>query len=104
MVVFSSMGATDLIIDGQLITNEQTLKAAVKKELSMLDDCCRSKDWQSVLKILLDPKKSEGVRIKASEIIGDIGEPEAIEPIKNHKFRNHFISSQLEKSVGKIHE
>lgn len=88
MVVFSSIGATGQIIDEQLIAKQQTLKAAIKGELLILADCYRTKDWQQVLKVLLDPNEPKDIRIKAAEIIGDIGELEVMEPIKNHKFNN----------------
>ena len=104
MLVLSPAGGTGQIIDKELIARQQALNAAIKKELSMLADCRRSKDWQLVLTILFNPNKSKVVRIKAAEIIGDIGELEAIEPIKSHKFENDSISSEIEKSVEKIHE
>jgi ribosomal protein L37AE/L43A len=44
------------------------------------------------------------VRLKAAEMIGDIGELEAIEPIRNTKFGNKIIQKKVDESIKKIHE
>jgi len=104
MVVFSAIGGTGQIIDDQIIAKQKELQAAVKIELSALSDCYAHKDWQYALKILLDPVKTKKVRLRAAEIIGDIGELRSIEPIKNHKFKNASLSSKIKESVKKIHQ
>ncbi|MBR9985048.1 MAG: zinc ribbon domain-containing protein, partial [Desulfosarcina sp.] len=44
------------------------------------------------------------VRMKAAEMIGDVGELEAIEPIRNLKFGNQRLQEQVDAAVGKIHK
>jgi len=44
------------------------------------------------------------VRVKAAEMIGDIGETDAIEPLRSHKFGNQVLQKQADKAVVKIHE
>jgi len=80
------------------------LKTGIEKKISFLEDCYAAKDWQAVLKILLDPIEPDIVRIKAAKLIGEIGKPEVIEPMKNRKFGNGFLSKKIEASVEKIHE
>ncbi|UCD78473.1 MAG: zinc ribbon domain-containing protein, partial [Desulfobacterales bacterium] len=83
---------------------QQTSKAAIRRELLILADCYKTIDWRLVLKILLDTNKPKSVRIKAAEIIGEIGEPAAIEPLKHHPFGNSVISRKVEESVAQIHQ
>lgn len=52
----------------------------------------------------MDVTQPARVRLKAAEMIGDIGALEAIEPIRNVKFGNEAIQNMVDKSVGKIHE
>ena len=104
MLVFSPSGGTGQIIDEELVARQKALKAAIKRELSILADCKKSKNWKLVLKILFSSDKSNVVRTKAAEIIGDIGELEAIDPIRNHTFKDDSLLSMVEKSVEKIHE
>jgi hypothetical protein len=105
MAIFGPKGATGQIIDDEIAAAKlQALKTGIERKLSDLEDCYASKDWQAVLKILLDPNEQDIVRIKAAKLIGEIGKPEAIEPIKNKKDGNGFLSRIIEKSIEKIHE
>jgi hypothetical protein len=57
-----------------------------------------------VVRMLLDATEPERVRLKAAEMIGDIGVLEAIEPIKSARFGNEIIQKKVDESVIKIHE
>ncbi len=102
--VFSPLGAKGQIIDEQVLLQEEALKQAIKKGFSILADCYISKDTPSVLRMLLDPTEPMRVRIKAAEMIGDIGELDAIEPIRSLKLGNELLQNETEKAVKKIHE
>ena len=105
MAIFSQNGATGQIIADEIAAAKlQALKKAIERKISFLEDCQAANDWQSVLKILFDPIEQDIIRIKAVEIIGKIGTMEAIEPIRNKKFGNGFLSRKIEESLGKIHE
>jgi predicted RNA-binding Zn-ribbon protein involved in translation (DUF1610 family) len=104
MPVFSPIGGQGQIIDDQVIYEQEVLKENIKKGFSILADCYVNKDGVTVLRMLLDATEPARVRLKAAEMIGDIGELESIEPIKNQKFGNKLIQEQVEKSVKKIHE
>ena len=79
------------------------MKEAIKRGFSVLAACYVSKDWFTVLKLLLDAAESNRVRVKAAEMIGDIGEPDVIEPIRNHKFGNKILQDQVDAAIEKIH-
>ncbi len=104
ITVFSPMGAKGQIIDDKVAAQQEVLKEAIKKGFSILADCYVSKDSPSVLRIILDPTEPARVRLKAAEMIGDIGEVDAIEPLRNLKFENKLIQEKVEQSISKIHE
>jgi len=104
MPVFSPMGATGQIIDDQVVAAEEALKEATKKGFSILADCYTSKDSPAVLRLLVDPTEPAKVRLKAAEMLGDIGELEAVDALRNLKVGNELIEKEIDKSVKKIHE
>lgn len=104
MPVFSPMGATGQIIDEQVMMEEEVLKENTKKGFSILADCYVKKDGVTVLSLLTDVTQPMRVRAKAADMIGDIGELEAIEPIRNLKFGNKILQENVTKAVKKIHE
>ena len=52
----------------------------------------------------MDPTQPVRVRVKAAEIVGDIGELDAIDPMRIHKFGNDVLQTRVNKTVKKIHE
>jgi len=105
MATFSPNGATGQIIADEIaVAKLQALKTGIERKNSFLEDCQAANDWQSVLKMLFDPTERDNIRIKAAELIGEIGTVEAIEPIRNKNFGNGFLSKKVEESLGKIHE
>jgi hypothetical protein len=104
MPVFSQMGARGQIIDDEALAAEEALKENIKKGFNILADCYVSKDGPAVLRILLDATEPMRVRNKAAEMIGDIGEIDAIEPLRNLRVGNQILETKIEDSVKKIHE
>ncbi|MGD8470580.1 MAG: zinc ribbon domain-containing protein [Desulfobacterales bacterium] len=102
--VFSSMGGRGQIIDDQALAEQEALKEAIKKGFSILADCYVNKDGPQILQILLDATEPVRVRTKAAEMIGDIGEIEAIEPIRNVTFGNQIIQKAVDEAIAKIHK
>ncbi len=104
MPVFSSLGATGNIVDEQVLAAQETLKEKTKKGFLILAGCYVEKDPVTVLKILLDANEPTRVRVKAAEMIGDIGELEAIEALNNQQFGHKILQQEVDKAVIKIHE
>ena len=102
--VFSSMGGRGQIIDDQVVAEQEALKEAIKKGFSILADCYVNKDGPQVLHMLLDATEPVRVRAKAAEMIGDIGELEAIEPIRNVTFGNQVLQKAVDEAIAKIHK
>ena len=102
--VFSAVGGTGQMIDDQVIAEQEALKQNIKKGFSILADCYVNQDSVSIMRMLMDSTEPARVRLKAAEMIGDIGELEAIEPIRNLKFGSPPLQKQVDTSVKKIHE
>jgi len=102
--VFSPEGASGQIIDDQVVAEQEAIKEATKKGFFRLAECYSEKDWQTVLNMLMDGKEPQRVRGKAAEMIGDIGEIDAIEPLRSHKFGNQVLQKQADSAVVRIHE
>jgi hypothetical protein len=102
--VFSPFGAKGQMVDDQALQAEEALKATIKKGFSILAECYVSKDGPAILRILLDAVEPMRVRIKAAEMLGDIGGTEAVEPLRNLKVGNQILAARIEEAVGKIHE
>jgi hypothetical protein len=102
--VFSGQGGRGQIIDDQLLMEQEIIKEAIKNGFAMLAECFVRKDGPSVLTILMDASHPNRVRQKAAEMIGDIGELEAIEPLRNAKFGNELVQKEVVAAITKIHE
>lgn len=104
MPVFSAMGAKGQIIDDQVLFEQEMLKERIKKGFSILTDAYMGKDSVTVVRLLLDAAEPHRVRLKAAEMIGDIGGLEAVEPIRSTKFGNEIVQKRVDESIAKIHE
>lgn len=102
--VFSPVGGQGQVIDEQVLAQEEALKENIKKGFSILAQAYVDKDGVTVLGLLTDATQPARVRLKAAEMIGDIGELEAIEPIRNLKFGNQLLQEAVDKAITKIHE
>jgi hypothetical protein len=102
--VFSPQGAKGQIVDNEVLAQEEAHKEAIKRGFSILADCYTHKDWPEILKLLLDASEPGRVRLKAAEMIGDIGDVEALEPLINHKFPSDVLNKQVQKAIKTLHE
>ncbi len=104
MPVFSPSGGKGQLIDDADLMREETLKENIKKGFSVLADCYVQKDGVTALNILMNPAEPARVRLKAAEMIGDIGEIEAVDPLRSHSFPSEPIQLQVTASIERIHE
>jgi len=102
--VFSPVGGTGQIIDEQILAEQEILKEKTKKGFSILAGAYVDKDHVTVVRLLLDGTEPQRVRLKAAEMIGDIGVLEAIEPIKSARFGSEITQKKVDESIKKIHE
>jgi predicted RNA-binding Zn-ribbon protein involved in translation (DUF1610 family) len=104
MPVFSPMGGQGQIVDDQALVEEEILKENIKKGFSILADCYVKKDGVAVLRLLTDGSEPIRVRTKAAEMMGDIGEVEAIDALRCLKADNQILQKAIDGAVAKIHE
>lgn len=102
--VFSRTGGTGQIIDEEILAEQEILKEKTKRGFSILTDAYLAKDHVTVVRMLLDGTEPQRVRLKAAEMIGDIGVLEAIEPIKSARFGSEITQKKVDESIKKIHE
>jgi len=102
--VFSSEGGKGQMIDDEVLAEQERIKEQTKIGFSLLAGFYVSKDWFEVLKLLLDPLQPGKVRLKAVEMVGDIGDVDVIESLVNHKFPNQVLTKAVEEAVLKLHE
>ena len=102
--VFSNQGGRGQIIDDEVIAEEEAIKEAIKNGFAMLAECFVRKDDPTVLTILLDSSHPNRVRQKAAEMMGDIGEVGAIEPLRNARFGNQLVQKEVDAAISKIHQ
>ena len=102
--VFSRTGGTGQIIDDEILAEQEILKEKTKRGFSILTDAYLAKDHVTVVRMLLDGTEPQRVRLKAAEMIGDIGVLEAIEPIKSARFGSEITQKKVDDSVKKSHE
>jgi len=102
--VFSNQGGRGQIIDEEALIEQEAINEAIKNGFAMLAECYVRKDDPSVLTILMDPAHPNRVRQKAAEMIGDIGDAGAIEPLRNAKFGNELVQKEVDAAIAKIHQ
>lgn len=104
MPVFSSVGGQGQIVDDESLAMEEVLKENIKRGFSILADCVVNQDSLTAMRLLTDSSEPIRVRLKAVEIIGDMGELEAIEPLRCMKVGNQKLQEGIASAVSKIHE
>ncbi len=104
MPVYSPIGATGGKLDDAVLIKREAARELAKQTFSILTDYYLSKDWDEILKILLDPKIPPKARLKACEMVGELGDSEAVEHLINHKFPTPVLQEAVKKSIEQLHE
>jgi hypothetical protein len=104
MTVFGHDGGKGQIMDDVARRAEEALKENIKRGFNLLAQAYVDKDGVVVLRLLMDPTEPVRVRIKAAEMIGDIGELEAIEPVRNLRVGNEKLQEAIDSAVQHIHD
>jgi hypothetical protein len=104
MPVFSPMGGQGGKLDDEVLVRKEAERELVKKTFSILTDYYMSKDWDEILKICLNPHIPPKARLKAVEMVGELGGSEATEHLINHKFPSPVLQQAAEKAVQDLHE
>jgi hypothetical protein len=79
-------------------------REAEERGLAKLQVYYDAGDADAMLMVLLAEKTVPKVRLKAAEMIGEIGGLNVIEPIRNYAFENDLIKEKAEASMDRIHK
>lgn len=104
MPVYSPIGATGGKLDDAALIEREAKRELAKQTFSLLTDYYLSKDWDEILKILLDPKIPPKARLKAAEMVGELGDSDATEHLLNHNFPTPVLQEGVKKAVDQLHE
>lgn len=92
------------IIDEAKQAEEKAQEEAEKKVLENLRSCRESNDVKTILHVLLNVRKSATVRKTAARYLGELGDLNCIEAIRNHTFHDPEVQDSVEHAIEKIHE
>ena len=104
MMVLSSSEGEWNIVDEDVIAADIARGTASDPAVQELVQCLESKDVRTLLDSLFDNKVYYKVRLKAAELIGELGSVEAIEPLRNRKYKNQLIATKVRDAIKRIHE
>jgi hypothetical protein len=104
MVVYSREGASGSVIDEEVRAREEARKAAEKKDMEALNAHFETRDVNAILEVLLAEDTPPPVGFRAAELIGEIGDLEVVEPIRNHVFKNDRVKAKADASIDLIHK
>ncbi len=103
MPVFSPMGGKGQELNDAALLDQEAKKEAAKQGFSLLTDLYMAKDWDELLKMALDSQWPGKVRLKAVEMVEELGEAEVIVHLINHKFPI-ALQERVDTAVANLHE
>lgn len=104
MMVFSYSDGKSEIVDEDVIATDRARGTAADPAVQELVLCFESKDVKALLSNLFDDKVYYKVRLKAAELIGELGLVEAIEPLRNYESKDQRIVAKVDDGIKRIHE
>lgn len=104
MPVFSRDGGKGYIIDEEIKAQDEARREAEKRGLAKLDVYYDAGDADAILMVLVAEKTLQAVRLKAAEMIGQVGGLNVIEAIRSHVFKDDLVNATADASVELIHK
>lgn len=83
---------------------ERAKEEAEKKSEEALEDYAKDRNVDAVLAMLIDERAVARLRIRAAELLAQIGDLKAVEPIRNHHFLTSKIEEKASAAVEQIHK
>lgn len=103
MPVWGPQGGQGQILDDTVIEERRKLDDRIEKGFAILAECAVKEDRVEVLRILLDASEPARVRVRAAEMVADLGDMSAIDPLRNIRFGNRILVKKVEDAINKIH-
>jgi len=103
MLVYSKTDIHAGIIDEKTIEADMARGTLEDPAVKKLINAFQLKDLTPLMATVFDEKTHYKVRIKALELIGELGSPEAIEPLRNAKFHDQRVAAKVPGALTRIH-
>ncbi len=102
MPVFSRYGVTGQLVDDDILEKQEKEKIDIKEGFAQLAQSYADKDRHTPLGLLLDACKPGRVRLKAADMLQELGDVDTLEPLLNKKFGNRILDEGVEKTIKAI--
>jgi RNA polymerase subunit RPABC4/transcription elongation factor Spt4 len=104
MMVFSYADCKSGVIDEGIVAADRAKGTPEDPAVQEVFRCFESNDVNALLANLFDDKVHYKVRLKAVELIVELGLLEAVEPLQNHQFVDQRIAIRVHDAVARIHK
>jgi len=102
MPVFSSVGGTGQIVDDEILARREATKEGIKKGFCELAECYTQKDAPRTWSIVSDPTRPAKVRMKAAELMADLGTLAEVENLAQLKTGAPLIDAKIAEAATAI--
>ena len=103
--MFPSSKATDEeIVDEAVVSRDKARGTSEDPAVRKLVLCFQNRDVRALLACLFDQEVYYKVRLKAAELIGELGIVETLDPLLNCKFQDQRISDRVHTAIKRIHD
>ena len=92
------------IIDEATIAGDRARGTLEDPEVQRLFRLFESGDLEGLLADLFDESLYYKLRLKAAELVGELGMLEAVEPLCDYEFKDRRIATKVRDTVQRIHE
>jgi hypothetical protein len=103
MMVYTHADTKSGIIDEAVIAADKIRGTAQDPAVQELVQYSESRDIEKLMDTLLDKEVHYKVRIRAAELIGELGSLETIDPLCNHKSRDTRVDTAVRNAIKRIH-
>jgi hypothetical protein len=103
MMVFSSVDCNDGLLDEKVIEADRQRGTKEDPAVQQLIRHFKYNDPGALLASLFDEAAYWKVRLKAAELLGDLGQPQTLESLQTARFGDRRIANAAKVAIQKIH-
>ena len=104
MLVLTDSAGKSEIVDEAVVSRDKARGTSEDPAVCRLVLCFQNRDVRALLASLFDEEVYYKVRLKAAELIGELGIVETLDPLLNCKFHDERISDQVHTAIKRIHD
>jgi hypothetical protein len=104
MMVYTRVDIDSGIIDEAVIAADKVRGTAEDPAVQELIRQSEAKDVNALLAAFFDKKAHYRVRVKAAELLGEVGSWETIDLLSNYQSKDQRISTAVRQAIKRIHE